>query len=176
MRRRLPEFQSILQVYAVIAVMFAGWTITSFLWKLSAWLLLLNLGELFTIFSYAMAANFLESLVILLMLLTLSALLPARFLRDDFVVRGTILSIGLIGSLMAFVGSEMRFGIGSGLFLLSAPLVILMLMAFLLYRSSTYRQLRSTALWLSDRVVVFLFVLVPLFAVASVYVIFRNAA
>jgi len=176
MRRRLPEPQSILQVYAVIAVMFAGWTITSFLWKLSAWLLLLNLGELFTIFSYAMAANFFESLVILLLLLTLSALLPARFLRDDFVVRGTILSVGLIGSLMAFVGSEMRFGIGSGLFLLSAPFVILTLMAFLLYRSSAYPWLRSLAVWLSDRFVVFLFVLLPLFAVAAVYVILRNVA
>ena len=176
MRRRLPEFQSILQVYAVIAVMFVAWTITSFLWKLSAWLLLLNLGEIFTIFSYAMAANFLESLVILFLLLTISALLPARFLRDDFVVRGTILSLGLIGSLMAFVGAQMQFGIGSGLFLLSAPLVVLTLMAFLLYRSSTYRRLRSTAGWLSDRVVVFLFVLIPLFAVASVYVIFRNVA
>jgi hypothetical protein len=123
-----------------------------------------------------MAANFLESLVILFLLLTISALLPARFLRDDFVVRGTILSLGLIGSLMAFVGAQMQFGIGSGLFLLSAPLVVLTLMAFLLYRSSTYRRLRSTAGWLSDRVVVFLFVLIPLFAVASVYVIFRNVA
>ena len=176
MRSRLPEFQSIVQVYAVIAVMFAGWTITSFLWKLSAWLLLLNLREILTIFSYGMAANFLESLVILFLLLTLSALLPTRFLRDDFVVRGTILSVGLIGSLMAFVGAQMRFGIGSGLFLLSAPLVILILTAFLLYRSSRYRRLRSTAGWLSDRFVVFLFVLIPLFAVASIYVIFRNLA
>ena len=176
MRTRLPEFQSILQVYSVIAAMFAGWTITSFLWKLSAWLLLLNLGEIFTIFSYAMTANFLESLVILLLLLALSALLPARFLRDDFVVRGTILSVGLIGSLMAFVGSQMRFGIGSGLFLLIAPLVILALMAFLLYRSSTYRRLRSLAVWVSDRVVVFLFILIPIFAIASAYVIFRNVA
>ena len=174
MRKRLPEFQSIIQVYAVIAVMVAGWTITAFLWKLSAWLLLLNLGEIFALFSYAMAADFIESLVILSILLALCALLPAKFLRDDFVVRGTVLAIGLIGSLMAFVGSHRQFGIGSGPFLLIGPLAVLGLMAFLLQRSSKYHRLRSAAVWLSDRVVVFLFILIPLFAVATGYVMFRN--
>jgi hypothetical protein len=174
MQTRLPDFSSMLQVYAVIAVMFAGWTITAFLWKLSAWLLLLNLGELFTIFAYAMAANFLESLVILLSLLAACILLPAHILRDDFVVRGTILSVGLTGALIAFVGSEMQFGIESGLRLLIAPLVVLLAMSFLLYRSSTYPHIRSTAIWLSDRVTVFLFLLLPLFALLSAYVIFRN--
>lgn len=174
MRKRLPEFQSILQVYAVIAVLFAGWTITAFLWKLSAWLLLLNLGEIFIILSYAIAANFLESLIILLLLLIACMLLPASVLRDEFVVRGTILSIGWIGSLMVFVGSQMQFGIERGLLLLIAPLSVLLLMVFLLQRISKFQRIRSMAIWFSDRVVVFLLILVPLFAVASFYVIFRN--
>jgi hypothetical protein len=176
MRERLPEFQSILQVYAVIAVMFAAWTVTAFLWKLSAWLLLLSLGEIFTIFSYAMAANFLESLLVLVIVLAACALLPATLLRNDFVVRGTILSLGLIGALVAFVGSQMQLGIENGFLLLIAPLVVLLLMAFLLYRSSKSSWVRSTAMWLSDRVTVFLFLLIPLFALLSVYVILRNVA
>ena len=170
MRTRLPEFQSILQVYAVIAVMFAGWTITAFLWKLSAWLLLLNLGELFTIFSYAMAANFVESLIVLFLLLFACTLLPAHILRDDFVVRGTILSLGSIGSLMAFVGSHMQFGMESGFRLLIAPLVVLAITIFVLKSGF----MRSIAVWLSDRVTVFLLLLLPLFAILSTYVIFRN--
>lgn len=174
MRERLPEFQSIVQVYAVIAVLFAGWTITAFLWKLSAWLLLLNVGEILTIFAYAMAANFIESLILLSMLLAACILLPANLLRDDFLVRGTILSIGLIATLMAFVGSEMQFGVESGFLLLIAPLLVLSLMAFLLQRASQFQRVRSLAIWFSDRVVVFLLILVPLFAVASAYVIFRN--
>ena len=99
-----------------------------------------------------------------------------KVLRDDFVVRGMVLSIGLIGSLMAFVGSHRQLGIGGGLLLLILPLAVLSLTAFLLHRSSTYHRLRSAAMWLSDRVVVFLFILIPLFAVAAVYVIFRNVA
>ena len=174
MRTRLPEFQSVIQVYAIIAVMFAGWTITAFLWKLSAWLLLLNLGEIFTLFSYAIVANFIESLIVLSILLAGCALLPAHLLRDDFVVRGTLLSLGLIGSLMVFVGSEMQFDIESGLRLLIAPLAILLLTVFLLQHSSRFHRLRSVLLWFSDRVVVFLLILVPLFATGFVYVIFRN--
>lgn len=174
MRERLPALQSILQVYAVIAVLFTGWTITAFLWKLSAWLLLMNLGELFTIFSYAMAVNFLESLSILLILLIACALLPARTLRDSFVVRGTILSIGSIGSLMAFVGFQMLFGIQNGLLLFVAPLAVLLLMIFLLQYSSKYDRVRAMAMSLSDRMMVFLFILLPLFAVTSIYVVFRN--
>jgi hypothetical protein len=174
MRKRFPALQDVLQVYAVIAVMFAGWTITAFLWKLSAWLLLLNLRELFTIFSYALVANFLESLLFLSLLLIACALLPTHILRDDFVVRGSILSFGLIGSLMAFVGSHMLFGLGSGLRLLIAPAAVLFVMVFPLHRLSKYSHVRSIAMWFSDRVVVFLYILMPLFAIAAMYVIYRN--
>lgn len=173
MRTRLPDTRSILQVYGVIAVMFAGWTILAFLWKLSAWLLLLNLGEIFTIFSYAMAANFLESLLLLAILLAACALLPARILRDHFTVRGTILSVGLVAALMAFVGVEMWAEIRSSPGLLIVPVCVLLLTAAVLRLSSRLR-VSSAALWLSDRVTVFLFLLLPLFVILSAYVIVRN--
>jgi hypothetical protein len=176
MRKRLPDFQSVLQVYAVIAVMFASWTITAFLWKLSSWLLVLNLGEIFTIFSYGMAANLLESSIILFILLAATALLPANLLRDDFVVRGTILVMGLIGAMMAFEGSHMRFGSEAGLKLLIPPLFVILFMTFLLSRLPTLPFLHSAAMWFSDRVIIFLFILIPLFVVLSGYVIVRNIA
>ena len=174
MRQRLPDFPSVVQVYALIAAVFAGWTITAFLWKLSAWLLLLNLGEILTILSYAFAANFLESLIVLSVLLAVGALLPAPLFRDDFVVRGAILSLGLVGSLIAFVGAEVQLGFENGSKLLLAPLAVLLLTGFLLQRSATYHRLRLAATWLADRFVVFLFILLPLFALGLVYVILRN--
>ena len=177
MLTRLPKPQAILQVYAVIAVLFSAWTITAFLWKLSAWLLLLNLGEIFTIFSYAMLANLLESLIILSVLLAICMLLPPRFFRDEFAARGTILSIGLIGALMAYIGSTMTFGLESGAILFCAPLALLLLTIVFLSlspRSRFMRAVHSSALWLSDRLTVFLFILVPLSLILSAYVIFRN--
>ncbi|HEX6034956.1 MAG TPA: hypothetical protein VFY83_10995 [Anaerolineales bacterium] len=174
MRQHLPDFPSVVQVYALIAAVFAGWTITAFLWKLSAWLLLLNLGEILTILSYAFAANFLESLIVLSVLLAVGALLPAPILRDDFVVRGTIMALGLVGSLMAFVGSEVWLGFENGNWLFTPPLGVLLLTGFLLRQSAKYRRLRSAMLWLADRIVIFLFILLPLFALGLVYVILRN--
>jgi hypothetical protein len=174
---RLPNRQAILQVYAVVAVMFSAWTMTAFLWKLSAWLLILNVGEIFTVFSYSMVANLLESLTVLLLLLIVCALLPASLLRDDFVVRGTIVATGLVGSLMAFVKLHMQFGMESGMKLLIGPLVVLLLTAILLAFPPKFRLvrfLRAAIQWISDRMLVFLYILIPLFVALLAYVIFRN--
>ncbi len=177
MQQRFPKSQAILQVYAVIAVMLSGWTITAFLWKLSAWLLILNIGEIFAVFSYSMVANLLESLIVLLLLLAICGLLPASFLRDDFVVRGTILSVGFVGSLMAFVKFHMEFGIQTGLKLFIAPVVVFLITMILLSLLPKFRVMRflhSAILWISDRITVFLYILVPLYLVLFVYVVFRN--
>jgi len=174
MINRLPNLQAILQVYAVIAVMLSAWTITAFLWKLSAWLLILNLGEIFTVFSYVIVTNLVESLIVLFLLLLACVLLPPQILRDDFVVRGGILSIGFIAALMVFVKIEMQFGLESRTLLLIGPLAILLLNAVLLSFSSKIRFLHSGILWISDRLVVFLYILVPLFAFLFAYVLLRN--
>jgi hypothetical protein len=171
-RRRLPESPIILQVYAVIAVLLSAWTLTAFLWKLPALLLVLNLGEIFTVFSYAMAANLLESLLVLFLLLAICVMLPPRFLCDQFSVRGAILSIGLIGSTMSFVGLHMLWGFESGARVLIGPLLVIVLTAALLHVSSRIRFVATGISWLADRLTVFLFVLLPLFILLSAYVIF----
>ena len=172
--RRFPESQSILQVYAVIAVMFCGWTITVFLRKLPSWLLTLNMGEIFTVFSYAMVVNLVESLIVLLLLLAVCVLLPSRVLRDHFAVRGTIVSAGLIGATMMALLLLKKFGIAGSGRLWMGLLAVALLTALLLVFSSRIRFIHSAVLWISDRLVVFLFILIPLFAILSVYVIFRN--
>lgn len=174
MVNRLPPFQAILQVYAVIVVMLSGWTLITFLWKLSAWLLILNLGEIFTIFSYGMMTNLIESLLVLLLLLVVCVLLPPHVLRRDFIVRGTILAIGIIAAMMAYVGLHMQFGIESGGNVLIGPFIVILLTAFLLSFSSKIRLVADSILWISDRLTVFLFILLPLFVILSAYVIFRN--
>jgi hypothetical protein len=174
MLKRLPKSQEILQVYAVIAVMFSAWTITAFLRKLPSWLLTLNMGEIFTVFSYAMTSNLVESLIVLLLLLTACVLFPPYILRDEFAVRGTILAIGLIGSLIVFLGLHMQFGLENGIKVWVGLFGTLVLMAITLRFSTKSRSVYSAALWISDRLIVFLYILIPLFVLLFVYVIFRN--
>ncbi len=171
---RLPESQAILQVYAVIAVMFSGWTIYLFLHKLPSWLLTLNAGEIFTVFSYAMVTNLIESLIVLLLLAAICAALPPRLLRDHFAVRGTILSMGIVGSLIVVLLLLNKFGIGSPGRFLMGFLAVVLLTAFLLVFSLKIRFIHSAVFWLSDRLTVFLFVLIPLFTILFIYVIVRN--
>jgi hypothetical protein len=176
MLSRLPKPQAVLQIYAVIVVMLSAWTITAFLWKLSAWLLVLNLGEIFAIFSYGMLTNLIESIIVLVFLLGICVLLPAHILRDEFVVRGTILAIGIIGAMMTFVGLHMRFGMETRSNVLIGPFIVILLTALLLGFSSKSRFLAIGISWISDRLTIFLFILLPLFVILSVYVIFRNIA
>lgn len=172
--KRLPHWQSILQVYAVIAVMFSGWTITVFLKKLPSWLLTLNTGEIFTVFSYAMVINLIESLLTIILLLAICVLLPPPVFRDHFAARGTIVSLGFVGSLIVVLLLLKQFGIGSTDRLWMGFLAVILLTTFLLVFSLKIRFIHSAALWISDRLLVFLFVLIPLFAILAMYVIFRN--
>jgi hypothetical protein len=174
MQARLPSLQSILQVYAVAAFLFSAWTITAFLWKLSAWLMILNLGEILTIFSYGMVVNFVESLLVLLALLCVSFLLPSSLLRDDFVVRGSILAAGIVGAMMAFTRLQMAIGMAAGASLWLAPIAVLLFTAILLVTAPRVRFLRVAVAWISDRLTIFLYLLVPLFVLLSLYVAFRN--
>ncbi len=174
MLQRLPKSQAILQVYAVIAVTISGWTIIVFLRKLPSWLLTLNVGEIFTVFSYAMVTNLVESLIVILLLLTICFLLPSRVLRDHFVVRGTILSAGFIGSLIAILELLKEFGIGSSFKILFGPLAVILLTTLLLVFSSKIRFVHAFILWISDRLIVFLFILLPLYVILFTYVIVRN--
>jgi hypothetical protein len=101
-------------------------------------------------------------------------LLPPPILRDTFVVRGTILAVGIIAAMMTFVGLNMQFGVEARSSILIGPFVILLLAVLLIRFSSSIRFLTTGIAWLSDRLTVFLFLLVPLFVILSVYVIFRN--
>jgi hypothetical protein len=177
MLQRLPKLEAILQVYAVIAVLLAGWTIAAFLWKLSAWLLLLNPGEIVAIFSYAMAANLVESLSILLVLLIFSVLLPSHILRDAFAVRGSLLASVLILALMVYVGLHMWSGEERAIPPALGPVTVLLLAMLLLGAARQPRvrcAVQTAVLWATDRLIVFLFVLVPIFVLSAGYVLLRN--
>jgi hypothetical protein len=76
--------------------------------------------------------------------------------------------------MMAALGLLKRYGIESSLGLLKGPVAVVLLTAVLLILSSRIRFLHSAVLWISDRLIVFLFILLPLFVTLSVYVIFRN--
>ena len=174
LKSRLPTLDAIIPVFAVIAFLVYGWTTVVFLWKIPSWIQFLILGEILAVFAYSMTAALLESLAILFVLLVVCLTLPARWMRDVFVTRGTTAAVFGFGSIMLYMYrySEIGYSFISSLFLWSlAGLAVAILMTFL---STHIRGMVRAAAWISDRVTVFLFLLIPISLVSLVVVIYRN--
>lgn len=177
MSKRLPRFQEIVPVYAVVTSLIYGWTVVAFLWKLPSWLHYLTLGEILVIYSYSIFTNFFESLAFISALVLLCVLLPPRILLEKFVVRGALIAFsvlsGLIGWLSFYANAESTM-IGpfpGWLVILMAELIVLVVLCFLAER---VRQVRSAVAWVSDQLVVFLYILLPVSLLALLVVVARN--
>jgi hypothetical protein len=169
--RRLPASAEILPVFALITTMFYGWTLVVFLWKLPGWLFFLTAGEIAGIVAFQFTTNLIESIVVLLLLLVFSAVLPPRFFKEAFAVRGSAVALVLIGSMMLFLNRYVavgpKFGENLSVWMLGSLFISFAIAAL----STRIKILRMAISWLSDRLIVFLFVLLPLSALAVLYVI-----
>src|SRR6266498_944303 len=95
LKEKIPPPHEISSLYATIVFLVYGWTSLAFFWKVPSWLYFLNLGEIVSILAYVLSSTLLESLIILLLFLLASLVLPASWLRNKFVVRGSIIFYSL---------------------------------------------------------------------------------
>ena len=168
----MPPVADILPVAAVIAALYYGWSLAIYLYKVPGWLAYLRLSEVIQILAYSFATNLVESLAFLILVLGLNTILPPVCLRDAFNVRGSIFSMIVIGSAMLFLSRYMtdRY--------LAAQLGGWTLAVFALALAAAIflpriRIVRVAVDALSDRLIVFLFLLVPLTAISLLYLIVR---
>jgi hypothetical protein len=177
MLKRLPHINEIISIFAVISTMTYGWTLLAFFWKLPSWLKYLTYGEIVTVYSYSLLTNFMESIFFLALILLLCVTLPARHLRDVFMLRGTIFAISLLGAII-FVLSFYTDDNTVLMSTLPAWLVILILssvfMVLLDLLSRKVQGVVSILLWLSDRLMIFLYINLPLSLLALIIVTIRN--
>jgi len=174
MKNRLPRIQDILPVYAVISFMIYGWTFVLFFWKFPSWLNFMTPAQLFGAFSYGILTNVIESLIVISGLLCLCILLPSRYLRDAFVDRGTMITIIALGSVMLYQYKyrSVRFDFANDIRLWAiATVLITLLFVFL---TTKVKFLKSAMLNISDRMIIFLYIFVPLSVICVLDVIIRN--
>lgn len=172
--KRLPPFHDILPVFAVIATMFYGWTLVIFLWKLPGWLFFLTTGEIAGIFAYQMITNLIESSCVLFLLLLLCIILPSGVFKDAFVVRGSITALILIGSMMLFlnryVSAGFRFSINLYWWMFGTVLIAIIVTVL----SARIRLIRGCVSWISDQLIVFLLVTMPLTILSIIYILVNS--
>lgn len=175
MSNRLPIIKDILPVFAALVFMIQTWTLLVLFQQLPAWLNYLAVGDIFGIFAYRIAASFLECLLVLGCLLAVSMILPARFFRDVFVVRGTAFSFCFLGSIILFWRYfEKDPGVLMADYVRTWTALTFSIAIFLSYRSTKMQALADFLEWISDRLIIFLYVSLPLSLASFVIILLRN--
>lgn len=173
-RERYPRQQDIPAVFSVVATMVYGWTLVIFFFKLPSWLLFVTTGELFALLVYIFIIPFFESLIIMGFLLAICLFLPARFFRNDFVVRASWLVICGYTSIFLFLKLNTMLEnhpIHLWEYWSITTFIICLIAAWI---SPRIKFMRAFAEWASDRLQVFLFILIPISLISLVVVVFRN--
>jgi hypothetical protein len=175
LRARLPDKRNIVTVFAVAMFLVYTWTLYTSFWKLPSWLFFLRAGEIISIYSYAFLVNFLESVLLLTLVLLLAVILPRAWWRNAFVPKALVLIVIILASAILhislyrtpdtrpiFVNGQLRWWI--------TTFLIAILLTWLAGKMDWMRQgLESMA----DRFLVFLYIYLPLTLIALLIVFAR---
>lgn len=176
MRDRFPPVRDLLGVYSVIAAFVYGWTLVILFYKLPSFLLINTPGELLAIAAYVLVSAFFESLAVLGLCALIAFLLPARLLRNEFIVRASWPVMIAYGSVILFLilnaSLERKFGARVNTWSL-VTVILCLLSAWIAPR---LKPMRAAAEWVADRFQVFLFLWTPLSLLSLMVVMIRNLA
>ena len=175
LRSRIPDKRNIVTVFAVAMFLVYTWTLFTSFWKLPSWLFFLQFGEILSIYAYAFVVDFIESSLLLFIVLLPAVLLPRRWWTERFVSRGFAVILIILGSAVLHI-SLYRTPDTRPLFVsgqLSWWIVTFVLALLLTWSAGSVAWLRRGLENLSDRFVVFLYLYAPLTALALFVVLAR---
>ena len=174
--KRIPPWNQIAPVFAVIVMMIYAWTVTWFLWKLPSLVYYMNAGEIAAMFTYLMATNLLESILIMCGPVLLSMILPAKWFQQAFVARGAALVMPGLGYLMVIANHFQFRDEYPAVFFKKWSLALAFSTLFLfVFLAEKVTFLRKTIEFITDRAVIFLYVFIPISLLSLVAVVFRLA-
>ncbi len=176
-KTHLPNQRNIATVYAVAMFLVYTWTLFVSFWKLPSWLFFLKIGDIISIYSYAFLVNFIESVLLLFIVLLPGIVLPRNWWTDTFISKGFVLILIILGSAIlhlslyrtpdtrpVFVSGQLNWWIAT-----------LLIALFLTWLAGKVKWLRQGLENLADRFVVFLYVYLPLTGIALLIVLVRIA-
>lgn len=151
------------------------WTLYTSFWKLPSWLFFLQAGEIVSIYAYAFVLNFLESVLLLLIALVPAFLLPRPWWRDTFIPKGFALILIVLGSALLHI-SLYRTPDARAIFIDSQFIwwIVTSLIAVLLtWLAGRVGWVRRGLESMADRFVIFVYIYLPLTAIAFLIVLAR---
>ena len=175
LQARIPDKRNIVIVFAVAVFLVYTWTLYTSFWKLPSWLFFLQVGEIFSIYAYAFLVNFLESLLLLLIVLLPAFFLPRHWWADTFIPKGLAFILVVLGSALLhmslyrtpdtramFISGQFTWWVGT--------LFIAVTLTWLIGKVNWVRRRLET---IADRFVIFLYIYLPLTAIALLIVLAR---
>lgn len=171
--KKIPKLEEIAPVYAVIVMMIYPWTLTRYFWKLSSWILFASVGDLAALFAYMVVVNLLESILVLLVPLVMSVVLPQRWFYDRFKTRSISLVLFGLGFLIYLdrnLHADAPFPLALVRWIPMAAVAILVLV-FLVDQVDFLRKVLEEV---ANRLTVFLYISIPISAIALLVVLIRN--
>ena len=170
---RLPNRNQLLPVYAVGVTILYSWAIiVTIRSSLFTWVLYLNVPEILTLVAYILAGAFLESLLLIAALTIFSVLLPSKLLTEKFILRGTILTITFLSSIMFYYTQtplgEALVDIYKWVLFFTVSTVGFLLAA------ENIQTIKNTVELIADRAMVFLYIYLPISIISVIVVIIRS--
>lgn len=176
LKHYLPVGSDIFPVYSVIVFWAYSWGVLIFMFNLSSWILKVPLGEILGYFSYGMLYVFLDTLLILAILLFFSAILPASWFRNDFPASGALAAGSLFFWLIFF---QVSFNVVAELppaSILAVILVALLILILSLVISRRISWIHKALVWFGSATGIFVYLYLFLTALGLVVVLIRNIA
>lgn len=172
-RNRFAPIQDIVLVFAACVFPIYGWSILWFFERLRGWLFFLSFWGVISIFAYTQVFALLESAVVLLVLVLLGAILPARLFRDKFAAQGSIAVLLTVGGGILIQTTKLiplwpskRLFLGAVVYLTSIG------MSYVLIHR--YKRLEEAIYSFIERLTVLLYVYIPITFLSVIIVILRN--
>ena len=168
-RSRLPDSKQIVQVYALIAFLAFGWMMLVALWTTPSWLISLTIPEILVILAYSFAITFVDSLLGFGVLLLAAVLWPRPRFRDEFGMRAGWMVFAYYACMIVYVNFGLQHHASLPLWLLIAFLAALAL-GYLSRRLPWVGKITGFA----DRLIILLYILIPVSALSILTVLVRN--
>ena len=171
--KRLPQRNDIIAVFGVSVFVCFSWTLFRFFNLLSSFLLSFTPGDIGNIFAFMMAFALLESLVVTALLTVLSGILPSGWLREGFALKGFVILIILTITSILFQ-KILNEDFPSALSLIGFVLVPLILIVALISLMNSKPRLKNILNNIQDRILIMLYIYVPLGLFALILVLYKN--
>jgi len=172
-KNRFPKRGDLLAVFGVVVFASYSWSLLGFFNKLSSFLLRFTLSEIGDIFAFMMAFTLLESLAVTAVLVLLAAALPSAWLRDGFAIKGFVIVLIATATSILFQRS-LEDDYPSTLLLAAVTLIPLILTVALFAVLRSMPKVRSILASIQDRILIMLFIYLPMGLISLVVVMYRN--